>query len=44
MSRTNKWQSENEKPRKFKPAGKKKSSTKRMKYVDFDDDDDEHII
>jgi len=41
MSRTNKWQPEREKPRKFKPEGKKKSSIKRMKYMDFDEDEDD---
>jgi hypothetical protein len=43
MSRTNKWQPENERPRKLKPERKKKSSVKRMKYMDFEEDDEENI-
>lgn len=42
MSRTNKWQPEKERPKKFKPE-KKKSSVKRMKYMDFDEEDEEQI-
>jgi len=41
MSRTNKWQPEKEKSKKFKPEGKKKSSIKRIKYMNPEEDDDE---
>ncbi|MBA7553615.1 hypothetical protein ES705_46209 [subsurface metagenome] len=41
MSRTNKWQPEKEKPRKLKSEQKKRSSTKRKKYLDYTDDSDE---
>ena len=40
MSRTNKWQPEKERPKKFKPE-KKKSSVKRMKYMDFDEEEEQ---
>ena len=44
MSRTNKWQPEKERPKKFKPEGKKKTPTKRMKYMDFDEEEDEQVF